>query len=137
MTPGYYGNCLELDGTTNSWGYLGDNRSSCFWHPGLCSNGFTMIFWIHIYDQSESEVYFLSNGGQTGASYGISISYHGNNILKFCVKTNYRWWIANCPVSRNTWHQMGLTWDSASGSKFYMNGVKCGEDLNYMIMCFI
>jgi len=74
-------------------------------------------------------VYFISNGGQTFSSFGISASFHTGDMLKLRMKTNDRWWAADCVVSRNTWPHIAMSWNIDAGLNAYQDAVECDKDL--------
>lgn len=116
---GVRGNGLYLDGT--GFVNLGNSRDSCFFLPDLCPDGFTMAFWLNIYPKAGTDLYYISNGGQTTSSFGIAVWW--SNGLGVSVKTKLFWQtVANIPFKKNVWNYVVFTRIPGRVVRVYLNG---------------
>ena len=128
IVPGIIGNALYVSGSSATNVLLGEQRDSCFWSPALCTNGYTMALWMKIGMKTGTELYYISNGGQASASYGVSINLASGPSLRLRVKTHDSWWSVNCPITKNEWHHVSFAWKSDTGIKAFLNGDECNDD---------
>ena len=128
VEPGVSGNALYIKGDADSKIYLGDRRDSCFWYPELCVNGYTIAYWLKIGSKVGYELYFISNGGQRGLSYGIAFMLKLQSSLLYLYKQHSVWWKMECVVTKETWLHVAFVWSNTTGGKAFLNGQKCDED---------
>ena len=101
---------------------LGAIRDNCFGDPSLCSEGLTLSFWINR-ASTNGATYYICNGGQTGASYGISSSSKSNGIIHFAIKTKTHWFtIDSNSVTMGNWHHVVISWPHDKRFKLYVDG---------------
>ena len=126
LVPGKLGKALSL-GNNNAFLDLGQLRDNCFGMPDLCSNGYSITMWLNRQDVLSGESYYFCSGGQTGASYGISIHGKTGSQLQFDIKTKTNWYRLTKVISTNTWHHIGFTWSEATLLKAYVDGQYVGQ----------
>ena len=114
--PGILGNALRLNGQTKV--KLGSLRSSCFWLPDLCPNGFTLSLWLKLYNlpADGQKDYIANNGGQTTHSFGILLLIDVSQNLDVAVKTKQKWFNIEAPVVQvDTWYHITVRCHDTQG----------------------
>ena len=101
LIDGVVGKAAYFDGSTTV--DFGTDRDSCFNFPELCSNGFTMAFWIKK-PVTTREVYYISNGGQTQSSYGYFVCAKDHNKLRLGFKTTSMWFMTSISIEVSPHH---------------------------------
>ena len=92
-----------------------------------CNNGFVVAMWLqmHKYDEQGryNDEYYISNGGHTSRSIGISLHMRGKRLLAmFRTKTRFGQVYYDNGLSLHTWYHVVLVWSAASGGYVYING---------------
>jgi len=124
---GVVGNALYIPGDPDSNLYLGNRRDGCFWSPKLCTNGYTLALWIKIGPKKGKVLFFLTNGGHTKASYGISLHLKPTNRLGFWLSTSKRIFKVECIITRNKWFHLAVVWRYNKMLKAFIDGKICGS----------
>jgi hypothetical protein len=127
LAPGVLGKAVHV-GVGSSYLDLGAIRDSCFGHPDLCTHGYTLAFWIKR-APSDVVVFYISNGGQTYASYGINVSAKFGGIVHFALKTTTKWYRLDIPVPVETWHHVVMSWYPGEMMRVYLDGSFMGISL--------
>ncbi|CAH1797704.1 unnamed protein product [Owenia fusiformis] len=122
LVEGRIGKGLNLDGINQSVD-LGNRRTECFGDLELCPNGYTLSLWLKIGKTSGRSLYYLSSGGQTYQSYGMTLLLQSSRILvTFTTKTK-SWSVSYSSPTAAEWHQVVMTWKDPSISDMYTSDV--------------
>ena len=62
-----------IDDPAGNYINYGEHRDKCFGSLIQCPDGFTMAFWFKLGSYSGSAHYYISSGGQTKHSHGITV----------------------------------------------------------------
>jgi hypothetical protein len=107
ISPGFRGNCLQLDGV--SVVDFGWARNGCFLTPDLCPSGFTLSVWLYDPGTKSGYNYYITSGGQTTSSYGFALRKDpdGHNTR---VKTRSQFYQCQFQIPTQTWTNVLVTW---------------------------
>ena len=123
LETGIVGKALRI-AAANSYVNLGPIRDNCFGFPDLCPNGYTLALWLKRKQIGTSHNFYISNGGQTYISYGITVHGSDSNTIGITVKTtSKRWRIIQLTVPEGSWHHILFTWTESNGVYAYVNGI--------------
>ena len=112
--PGIVGDAMKFDG--QAWVQHPGRRDSCFWLPDLCPQGFTLSVWFCISEMPTGKKggYILSNGGNTGDSYGVAIHVKTDLSVRVLVRTKYKvYWSAVPGTQLLNWYHLVSLWDDS------------------------
>ena len=124
LVTGKLGKALHI-GVEETYVDLGEMRDTCFGLPDLCTHGYTLSFWINR-AWTDTAGYYICNGGQTGSSYGVSVSSKAGGIVRFALKTKYQWYKLDRSVPMESWHHIVMTWSPLTMLDVYMDGALLG-----------
>ena len=132
LLDGRRGKALYTNGI-DQWVNFGNQRHSCLGNLTICCNGFVMAFWLkaHRYDDLRSDEYYLSSGGHTYLSVGVSVLMQNSKLAAQVRNESVTWTAMMIPVVINIWNHVALTWSGTDGGQlyFYLNGNVVAEDL--------
>ena len=127
LVPGKLGKAVCTGGYGSSIDF-GDLRGTCFGYPDLCDQGYTISLWLRRSQIAADAVsqFYISNGGHTSESYGISMSGKNDGTISFRFKTTTRWYVAQLPVPEAAWVHLTLSWHKRVGILVYLDGQYLG-----------
>ena len=125
LEPGVVGKALHV-GDINSYVNLGPIRNNCFGSPALCPKGYTLALWLKRKQSGSNPNYYISNGGQTSASYGINIYGFNAVTIGIWLKTTTKLWKLFLNVPEDIWYHVLFTWSESNGLFGYINGTLQG-----------
>ena len=127
LVTGKLGKALHI-GIQQTYVDLGEIRDTCFGLLDLCPDGYTLSFWINR-AWIDTPGCYISNGGQTSSSYGISVSVNANGKVHFGLKTKYHWYKLDRPVPMESWHHIVMTWSPITMLDVCMDGELLGTSV--------
>jgi hypothetical protein len=94
----------------------------------LCTIGYTFAFWINR-AHTGGGAYYISNGGHTSSSYGMSCSAQSEGKVYFAVKTKTQTFSLTIAVTMGSWQHVVMTWHPAHVLSVYLDGTLAGTSV--------
>ncbi len=132
LADGTKGHDLYLDGI-DGWVDLGNQRHTCLGNLQHCVNGFTLSLWIKIGDKTGDALHYISSGGHTKLSHGISLKKRdGKRRMDFRLNSPGRCWVVEDPdpTVSNSWYHVIDVWHPTDGAKLYLNEILVANTTN-------
>ncbi len=132
LVTGKSGLAMSFNGFSQSVDF-GVHRDICFGNLELCTDGFTIAFWIDIKSKNTSivTVIFSSGGHSINNQIGIALLRRGNYITPMYKINNKIWtiWDVVEYESDAGWHHVAVSWHRNKGLRLYKDGCLRGEDV--------
>ena len=120
---GKIGKALYIDGIS---GYvdLGNHRDKCVANLDLCPAGITFTLWLKAEYSGNTRQFYLSNGGQSRLSHGVSLHRQDGHLRAQFRLINDCGWFLNDPITfmDDVWCHVMITWRLDVGGKLYVDG---------------
>ncbi|XP_071950397.1 adhesion G-protein coupled receptor D1-like [Antedon mediterranea] len=126
------GNCaVYLDRAHSDSIDFGEFANTCLTRLELCKRGLTVSVWLKIDTSLNGRTYYVSSGGQTTVSRGISIlgsrnveSYGDTFVLTVHLRDLNHIWEADTSAlpSNGRWAHIAFTWSEYHGLRVFIDG---------------
>ncbi len=124
LVDGVLNLALYFDGH-QQWADLGVRKSECWGNADLCPNGATYALWIWVGPKAtrvDSQMYYLSSGGEADDSNGIAMYKDTTGIQAEFTANGTQYGPVNVPMTNEQWYHIVLIWHFISGLDIYLNG---------------
>ena len=126
LVQGKVNNALYTNGI-NQWVNIGNHRDKCLGNLTRCSKGFVLALWLKAHQDVSGggNEYYISSGGQTSLSIGMTLLQQNGNLLAV-FRNESMFWSASVPdFESHLWYHVVLAWTGGRGLQVYFDGCLC------------
>ena len=120
--------CLTyLDGT--NYINFGQFRETCIGNPALCTEGFTIAFWVkYTHSENDGDRYMMSSTQAALDGRGMHIKTLDGSTMYVAVIGSYEYTVSYTSIPNNEWFYLTMVYDHNTGVYLYYDGVLKASD---------